>query len=247
MTAWLFHGFTGSGPDWDPLLQRLPAIGDVWAPSLIPDQGDRGPLPFESLDAASEALAARPTEPADVVGYSMGGRLALTFAVVAPDRVRSLVLIGASPGLADPQERAARTASDEALAARVEQVGTAAFADYWETVPILASQARIEPGVLAGLRRRRRARSASATAAVLRGWGAGAMRPLHADLARLDVPVLLVTGEDDPKFRAIADDMAAALPRAERFDVPGAGHTAHLERPVIVARRLAAFLATVRS
>ena len=245
MTAWFLHGFTGSGADWSPLLAALPDVGAVWAPTLLPAAGEAAPLPVERLDPAAAVLAER-ADGVDVVGYSMGGRLALTLAVTAPDRVRSLTLIGAGPGLADEAQRAARRAWDQGMARRAER-DVGAFADHWETLPLLASQARIEAGARAGLRRRRRERSGRGLAACLRGWGTGSMRPLHAELGRLEIPVLIVTGAEDAKYRAIGDAMAACIPGAARFDVAGAGHTAHLERPSIVGRRLGAFLATVQA
>lgn len=242
MTTWFLHGFTGSGPDWDPLLRHLD-LDDIWTPDLIPEDGPP-PLPYASLDAAAEALACRAQEPVDVVGYSMGGRLALTFATRYPERIRRLVLIGASPGIASGAERAARRESDEALAIRAE-ADPLAFTDFWETVPILASQSRISTPDLAALRARRRLRSGEALAGCLRGWGTGSMRPLHDELDRVSAPALLFVGAEDTKYRRIADDLTARLSRCARFDVPNAAHTAHLERPEWVASHLAPFLATV--
>jgi 2-succinyl-6-hydroxy-2,4-cyclohexadiene-1-carboxylate synthase len=239
---WFLHGFTGSGGDFDPLIAAMQLHGrDRWAPSLIPGDGEEPGFDLSGMAALVADLARRAAPRVALVGYSMGGRIALSFAVAHPDRVEALALIGATAGIADPDERAARSAADEALAARIDR-DPAAFADAWEQIPILASQSRIEPVAREALRRRRRARSGPASAACLRGLGTGAMPPLHDRLERLTMPVLVIAGEEDVKFRTIGDSLASRIANARRWDVPGAGHSAHLERPEIVGPRISAFL-----
>jgi 2-succinyl-6-hydroxy-2,4-cyclohexadiene-1-carboxylate synthase len=221
----LLHGFTQTGASWDGVRR---ALGGRYRP-LAPDLG-AGPWEAE-LDRL-EALA-----PASYVlaGYSMGGRLALALALRRPERVRALVLVSASPGLADAGARAARLAADAALAERIEAVGVEAFAREWAAQPLFADQ----PAPVAALAHEDRLRrSAAEHAAQLRGLGTGAMPPLWGRLGELALPVALVVGERDAKFRGIAERMARRLPQGEIVVVEGAGHAVALEAPEALAEAI---------
>jgi 2-succinyl-6-hydroxy-2,4-cyclohexadiene-1-carboxylate synthase len=167
-----------------------------------------------------------------LVGYSMGGRIALHFALAAGARVKRLVLIGASPGLAHPAERAARRAADERLADEIERMSIEAFAERWAQTPVLAGQ---PPDVLAAVHADRLRNRPAGLARALRGLGTGALSSLWDRLGAVEMPVALVVGERDEKFRAIAAEMVSALPDAAVIVVPGAGHAVHLEAPEAVA------------
>jgi 2-succinyl-6-hydroxy-2,4-cyclohexadiene-1-carboxylate synthase len=177
-----------------------------------------------------ERLAALAPERFTLCGYSMGGRVAMALAMRVPERVERLVLISASPGLANDGERAARRGADEALAERIEAIGVAAFARAWATQPLFAGQSR---EVAAAAHADRLRRSAEHHAAQLRGLGTGVMPPLWERLGELTMPVSVLVGERDRKFRAIAEQMGFPT-----VIVPGAGHTVHLEAPAAVAAHL---------
>jgi 2-succinyl-6-hydroxy-2,4-cyclohexadiene-1-carboxylate synthase len=231
----LVHGFTQTRRCWSPVDADLAADHEVVAVDA-PGHGDAAPVDAGIDDGA--ALIGDAGGRAIYVGYSMGGRYCLRLALDRPDLVAGLVLIGASPGLADPAARAARRGPDEALADHVEAVGVAAFLDEWLAQPLFAG--------LPPERRclgERRANTAAGLASSLRRAGTGAQTPLWDRLGELNgrVPVLLVTGADDAKFTAIAGEMAERMgPVATPVVVPRAGHTAHLENP-------AAFTAALRS
>jgi 2-succinyl-6-hydroxy-2,4-cyclohexadiene-1-carboxylate synthase len=233
-TIVLLHGFTQTGRIWEP---TIAALGERYR-AIAPDirghgiAADARPVDFPSVQA--DVLDAMPARAA-LGGYSMGGRIALSLALAAPTRVARLVLIGASPGLADPEERRARRAADEALADRIEGEGIEAFAREWATLPLWAGQ---PPAVAAAAHAMRLVQSPAGLAAALRGLGTGAMEPLWERLPALAIPVTLIVGERDAKFRAIAERMAAALPDATLHVVPGAGHAVQLEAPAAVAALL---------
>ena len=129
------------------------------------------------------------------------------------------MLVSASPGLADAEERAARRAADEALADRIEAIGVEAFAREWAAQPLFAGQ----PDAVAALAHEDRLRrSAAEHAAQLRGLGTGVMPPLWDRLGELAMPVTLVVGERDAKFRAIAERMASGCrtPRSSSCRAP---------------------------
>jgi 2-succinyl-6-hydroxy-2,4-cyclohexadiene-1-carboxylate synthase len=181
-------------------------------------------------------------ERATWLGYSMGGRVALGAAVMAPSRVAALVLEGASPGIADPLERAARVRDDEALAEFVEREGVAAFVERWEALPLFASQTRLPEEVRAAQRRQRLANNLRGLANSLRGVGQGAQPPLLDRLGEVGVPALLLAGAEDAKFRRLAQELAAAMPMAQVAVIADAGHAAHLEQPAAFERAVLRFL-----
>ena len=235
------HGFAGNGGDFSLLHDRLPYAMD--AVDLLGHGSS--PSSEEPADYAAERQVALLDGclPGNclLLGYSMGGRLALQYAAARPGRVRALILVGASPGLSDEQERTSRQAWDEAQARRLESEGLPAFLAHWWNLPIIRSQASIEPAHLARMRGDRQAAAAGSLCASLRGFGTGSMPPLWTSLSGIRCPVLLVAGETDEKYRRINRELAGRL-QAESAVIGGAGHCAHLERPEACAEHIRSFV-----
>ena len=246
----LLHGFTGSGAEMLDLAKRLPGM------KLLPDLPGHGrsaegrPAGSHGMEATLSELVTvldgAALESVDVVGYSMGGRVALAMAAYHPGRVRSVTAIGARTGIADAAERAARLAADEALAADIERRGAAWFADEWLATPVYATQRRLGDEHMAALRERRRAADPTGLAASLRELGPAAQPVVDEPLAASGVPTLLLVGERDEKFRRVAAAIAAVKPDAEVRVVPDAGHATHLESPAATARQIAQLWSRVR-
>ena len=233
-TTVVLHGFTGSAATMAPLTCRLP---DPVLALDLPGHGS-GPISDDPADYTMSAAVARVVSATAhlkqfaLVGYSMGGRVALHAALAHPDLVASLALIGARAGIDDPAERAQRIAADEALADRIESEGIAWFADYWADRPLFATQrTRLPADQQAGLRAQRLACHPQGLALSLRGMGAGAVEPIGCRLSELFMPCALIAGSDDAKFAAIAQQMASAIPQATVRLIPDAGHAAYLEAP----------------
>jgi 2-succinyl-6-hydroxy-2,4-cyclohexadiene-1-carboxylate synthase len=170
------------------------------------------------------------------VGYSMGGRLCLRLALDRPDIVRALVLVSASPGIADAAERAERVEADEMLADSVERDGVNTFLESWLAQPMFASVPPDAPGVAD-----RRRLTPQFLAACLRKLGAGAMEPMWNDIARLQMPVLLVAGTHDKKYTAIARRMLERMHRDVSFVQLDGGHALPLEMPSVLGGLITAF------
>lgn len=225
--AVLLHGFTQNRRCWGPVPELLAHHREVVVADA-PGHGDAASLRLTLADAATpyaEGLAG--VGEAQWLGYSMGGRLALHVALTHPERVGALVLVGASPGIADPAARAARRAADEALAAHLEAVGTTAFVDEWLAQPLFAGL-----DDRSSCRSERLRNDADGLASSLRLAGTGAQDPLWDALGIITTPVLLVVGERDAKFRGIADDMAPRFAgRCDTVVLAGTGHACHLEAP----------------
>jgi 2-succinyl-6-hydroxy-2,4-cyclohexadiene-1-carboxylate synthase len=245
----LLHGFTGSAAQWANCTTRLVHDFRTIAVDLIGHGQSDAPADPQRyrIDACVADLAALldhlGVECAGWLGYSMGARVALAFALTHPRRVRALLLEGVAPGIANPAERQARIASDSALAARIERDGVEAFVDFWMQQPLFASQARLGAAALAAARAARCRNSALGLANSLRGMGTGLQKPLWERLGELTVPTLLLVGELDSKFRAIAQEMLARIRGARIAIVPGAGHAAHVENPAAFQDEVLQFLA----
>jgi 2-succinyl-6-hydroxy-2,4-cyclohexadiene-1-carboxylate synthase len=220
----LLHGFTQTARCWGPVADDLARDHEVVrldAPGHGGSSAIRGDL------AATSELIAEAGGPGVYVGYSMGARMALHVALRAPEVVRALVLIGGTPGIEDPAERAERRERDHALADQVRDQGVAAFIDEWLAQPLFAGLpdwARFDG--------ERRCNTPEGLAASLELAGTGSQRPLWGELGRIAVPVLAVAGARDERYAAIARRMAAAIGGdATAALVPDAGHAAHLEQP----------------
>jgi 2-succinyl-6-hydroxy-2,4-cyclohexadiene-1-carboxylate synthase len=249
--AIVLHGFTGSSESMQVVSDALRDTHRVHRVDLLgfgQSDAPRDPAAYTmdrcvaQLTSMLDALALGRVH---CVGYSMGGRVALSLAIAHADRVASLALVGATPGIADAASRAARVAADEALAERIFEHGLETFVDEWMALPLFASQRRLGQAPLARARAERMRNRPEVLAASLRGMGTGRMPPLQQALARLCVPVLLAVGGEDAKFCAIARDMAALLPDARVGVIDTAGHAAHLEQPEAFTRLLISFLTAV--
>ncbi len=210
------------------------ALGERYR-ALAPDlrgHGGAAALRPVSLEAVLDDIGSLTDGSFTLAGYSMGGRIALHFALAHPERVERLVLIGASPGIADPGEREQRRRADERLASDIEAASIEEFAERWAiTTAVLAGQ---PAGVRERVHADRLRNTPEGLARALRGLGTGALPSLWERLGELRMSATLVVGERDEKFTAIAGDMGL-----EVVIVPGAGHAAHLEAPEALAAIIA--------
>ncbi|HEY8744909.1 MAG TPA: 2-succinyl-6-hydroxy-2,4-cyclohexadiene-1-carboxylate synthase [Chloroflexota bacterium] len=234
----VLHGFTGCAASWRDYLSVSELGIEAFAVDLVGHGQTDSPASLDHyrMAAAVADLAALLDQlrlgRVALLGYSMGGRVALQFAVAYPERVSVLLLESASPGIADPVERAVRCRSDDALAERIVRDGVPPFVAEWEALPLFRSQVRLAPEVRAAQRAQRLRNSAIGLANSLRGMGAGAQDSLWQALPGLTVPVDLIVGAEDEKYVTLARAMASQLYGVRMVVVPEAGHTVHLEQPM---------------
>ena len=247
----LLHGFTQSGRSWREVIAHMPE-GWRW---IVPDLRGHGETQIWkggecTMDACAADILklwdALGVEKSHLVGYSMGGRLALHIAARHPERLLSLLTIGAHAGL-DADARDGRKSGDDALAERIEKDGVEAFARYWGSLPLFAGLERRGPSYVAEIHAERLRNHAAGLACSLRGMGAGAMQPLWDDLEHVSIPCTFVAGQLDHGYVASARRLAAAVPNGRIEIVPRAGHSVHQERPDAFARLLTAHLAMARA
>lgn len=236
-TVLLLHGFTGRSREWAPFLPALRRTRTTLSVDLLghgtsdaPAEPARHAIERQAADLAV-LLGRSGVAAADVVGYSLGARVALRLAIEAPERVRSLFLESPSAGFADAADRTARRESDERLAQLLEREGIEAFVTRWEALPLFASEATPPPAARARLRRDRLRNRAAGLAASLRGAGQGVMEPMLDRLDPIEVPVTVVAGERDLIGRRRANSIVEAIAGARLVVLPRAGHAPHREDP----------------
>ena len=239
----LLHGFAQSSASWDAVARKLAATGrPIYALDLVGHGESERPADAcaYALDAQGEALLSFARMVADregarpaVLGYSMGGRVTLAALRRDPRAFAAVVLEAAGFGPATQAERDAATERDAACAARLRADGLEAFMDFWEQLPLFASQRDLPPDVRERLRAGRMANDAEALARTFEQAGQHVMPSRAETLETLDVlragdtPLLYLAGERDEKYRALAAQAAEA--GATVRIIPGAGHNAHLE------------------
>lgn len=228
-TVVLVPGFMQRGRSWATVADLLPARYRVRCLDLS------GAVLEELID---EIVVAVPPGGA-VVGYSMGGRLALHAALGADRRWGALVTVGASAGIDDRRERGERLARDERLADWIERHDIRDVVAHWETLPVFSTQ---PPELVRAQRRDRLSHDPPRLARLLRSAGQGRLPPMWQRLPQLSCPLLAVAGDRDAAYAGAARRMADLVPRGRAALVPGAGHAAHLEAPDAFTRLLLEFL-----
>lgn len=235
----LLHGFTGDLRQWQPFIQEWQKIFTCIAVDIIGHGQTKAPddVTYFQMDGVADQIVGLlhsiNVENVNIVGYSMGGRLALTIADRYPSLVNAMLLEGASPGLATDIERNERIQKDKLLAEKIISEGINEFVAYWENLPLFSSQKRLSDSVLDSLREQRLRNNPKGLANSLYGMGTGSQRSLWEVLKSMSIPTLLVTGAFDKKFTHIAKEMTSRLSNSTMEVVLDAGHTVHLEKPTV--------------
>jgi 2-succinyl-6-hydroxy-2,4-cyclohexadiene-1-carboxylate synthase len=238
----LLHGFTQTGRLWGPFGDMLAKDHTLVAIDLPGHAGSddvRADLPTTAALVRDAVGGAIGTESCDLLGYSLGARVALHVALGTDLAIRRLVLIGATGGIEDPAVRTTRRQADEASAAALEASGDVeAFIARWVSGPMFA---RLADAAQTDERRRN---SATGLAGSLRLAGTGTQEPLWDRIPALAPPLLSLAGSDDTRFAAHALRLTRAAPFGVASLIPGGGHAVHLAQPAPVGRLVGHWLAT---
>lgn len=236
-TIVFLHGFTGSTETWKDISSLLDGKFRTVAIDLI---GHGKSQVFENPDRYSMEEQVEDLELLfnelslqnfTLVGYSMGGRVALAYTVKYPGRVSSLILESASPGLQTEEERNERRQTDQKLAEKIKEKGLLAFVDFWENIPLFASQKGLSVDKQLAIREERLSQSVIGLSNSLIGMGTGSQASYWDVLSSIQLPVLLLTGEIDTKFVFIAREMKKRLQSVRHQIIKDVGHAIHVENP----------------
>ncbi|MRN07723.1 2-succinyl-6-hydroxy-2,4-cyclohexadiene-1-carboxylate synthase [Lactobacillus sp. 0.1XD8-4] len=231
------HGFTGTlgtfsnlFPDRDYNFLGIDLIGHGQTSIYVHPAYYRMENVISNLQKLMRSLQIKPYY---VLGYSMGGRVALAWAVNDPN-VKGLILESARPGIADEDERQARRQNDNRLAGKILAHPLADFVNYWENIPLFASQKQLSSKIRQHIRKQRMSQQSYGLAMSLMMMGTGQQKNYWGCLPQ-KIPVLLVVGEQDQKFQEIARKMRSKAPQMTISILPS-GHCVHLEVPVLFSK-----------
>ncbi len=230
------HGFTGRADDWINYFESLTPKIFPFAIDLVGHGQSDKPVDISFYTVPSitnqinEVIEHLGYSRIGLVGYSMGGRIAVSFTAAFPETVKGLVLESTTAGLKTNMERKERVELDNALVSFLEQHSVEEFVDYWLSLPLFRSQQRLPDSIKNLIRSRKRNNAKVGLKNTLRGSGTGAMPSLWESLEYISVPVLLISGGLDTKFTTINAEMSNKLPTCRHAVVDEAGHNVHLEK-----------------
>lgn len=238
----LLHGFTGSMATWYPFISKWARRYQVIAVDIVghgqtksPNDVDYYTMEHEAA-ALIECLNVINVKKANILGYSMGGRLALYMKVKYPDRVGQLLLESSSPGLLLEKERHDRQISDNDLADQIVSKGVTAFINQWEKLPLFATQKSLPIETKRLIRKERLSQTSEGLANSLRGMGTGIQPSLWDALKGTVDSADIIVGNLDHKFVEIGKLMIREIPQAKLNVITHAGHAIHVEQPGIFDR-----------
>lgn len=240
-TIIFLHGFSGSVQTWREVTNYLKGEFQVICIDLIGHGKSSVPVDFkryqmvEQLKDLEMIFKQLKLDNFTLVGYSMGGRVALAYASDYPARVKSLILESASPGLATEDERVARRKADELLADRIMREGITSFVDFWESIALFDSQKGLSEDRREKVRNERIGQCEQGLSNSLLGIGTGNQPSYWREIEELRMPVYLITGEYDKKFVGISQEMKKFIPNVYEVTVKSAGHAIHVEKPLLFA------------
>ncbi len=231
----LLHGFTQTAACWGPFADELSTTHSLVAIDL-PGHGGSGEVRAD-LSQTTE-LVASSIDRSIVIGYSLGGRVALHLALGHPQLVERLVIIGATGGLDSEEERRQRRVADESLADHLEDIGVDAFLDEWLSQPMFASLTAQQ-----SFRELRATNAAAGLASSLRLCGTGTQESLWSRLGELTMPVLVIAGANDEKFTHLGQRLVESIGTNASIQlIDNAGHSAQLENPAGTAAAITKWL-----
>lgn len=235
-TTLALHGFMGQTSMWNPVIEHIPDVS--LTPLALPGHGPHGELSSATaFDEVVDTLAARLKNGAQchIVGYSMGARIALRLALRHPHTIKSALLVGVNAGFQDPKERTARRQWDAEQAVSLSS-DLSQFVHHWEAMPLFQSQRTLNENTRAAQRAQRLEHNPAALAWAMKTLGQGNMPNCWPQLTDCRVPIHLIVGSLDHKYKTIMQQLAAHLPRCKTTIIPKTGHNPVLEAPDKIAQ-----------
>ena len=227
------HGFMGSLQDWDSIINRLQNNYYCLAIDLPGHGRTRNPETRYSFAEAGASLIDLLKDinfsPFSILGYSLGGRLALYIALRYPGLVSKVILESASPGLKSSRQRTIRKLQDETLAIKLVNSDFNQFLQEWYDQPLFNSLRQHRD--FKKLLKERKMSNPEELAVSLTALSTGKQPSLWDLLSENKIAILLLAGELDLKFRGIARQMSRQCPTCKTKIIKNAGHNIHFEDP----------------
>lgn len=231
----LLHGFMGSLHDFDKIAPHLP--GTVLVPDLLGHGLSTSQIPssrFTVIRQVKDLISLTShfkISKLNLVGYSMGGRLALSLSLKYPQVISHLFLESSTAGIENKQARQLRQQHDSGLVKKLQTIPLKAFVKQWASQPLFNSQTKLPLDLQEQIELQRKNQDAQGLVGSLKSFGTGVMPNFWPQLSKCQIPITLICGFRDQKFRKITLKMAQRFPHVKRMVIPKAGHNVHLEKP----------------
>ena len=238
-TIIFLHGFTGSLNDWEKISSQFNGDYNIYAIDLIGHGKIDSPneiskyLTSSQIDQLFRTISLITKDKIILAGYSMGGRLALSFSTVYPEMLKGLILESTAAGIVDEYLREERRKKDEELANFILNNPIEKFVDYWMNLDIFSTQKNLPEEILLKLKKDKLKNNKTGLANSLLGFSIGIMPPLFEKLKEINIKTLLITGELDKKYTNINNEMLKLFSAGKHAIIKNAGHNIHLEKPEI--------------
>jgi 2-succinyl-6-hydroxy-2,4-cyclohexadiene-1-carboxylate synthase len=236
-SAFFLHGFTGCAMDWMPIVSSLNKEYNYYLVDLVGHGKSDSPKENDYyfigsiVNQIKEIILSLSNSKIVLAGYSMGGRIALNFALHNTSMLRGLILESSTGGISEKNLRKERILQDEKLAEFIDNNPIDKFIDYWMNIDIFNTQRKFSNEMLAQIRERKLENSKTGLANTLRFSGTGSMKPLYNNIKDIPIRTLLISGELDSKFTDINGEMVKLFTNAEHKIIKNAGHNTHIEEP----------------
>lgn len=237
-TVLFIHGFTGCAEDWQPIIEQLSDDFNYAALDLIGHgKSDKSVHPdhytaeaiVEQIKAVKDKLAFN--KPIIIIGYSMGGRAALSFATTYPKDIKGLILESSSAGIKNEAERKKRYEDDLKLVQFINDHTMEEFIELWYDQEMFNTQKRFSNDKIKKLHKKKYDNSKIGMMNILKGFSTGVMPPLHDKLKNIHSKTILISGELDTKYTFINSKIVRGFHKAKHKVVKNSGHRTHLEEP----------------
>lgn len=171
-------------------------------------------------------------------GYSMGGRIALAYALKYQKEMAKLLLESSSYGIEDQQMRKNRYESDCRLADNIRRNKIEWFESYWSNIAIFKTQEKLNENVKNEIKKIRLSNNITGLSNSLIGFSQGKVACLKSELHKLNIDVIYVSGESDSKYTAIGENFTKLIRNIMHICVKSSGHNVHMEKTKSINRLL---------
>ena len=237
INIFFLHGFTGSSEDWNFVLPGIDRRFNKFTIDLIghgksDSPNDKSLYSWElQVEQINKIISHFTEDKVIVAGYSMGGRLALSYAQTYPERILGLILESTSPGIKEKQKRENRIKEDEKLAEFILSHSIEEFINMWVDKDIFTTQLRFSEERRNEIKKAKMQNNRIGLSNSLKEFSTGKMPYFYEWFKNFNVSTLLLTGQLDTKFTSLNTSIVNKFPAAEHKIIKNAGHNVHLEEP----------------
>ncbi len=243
----LIHGFTGSNKSFDIVSKymqqyfkvvRIDLVGH--GKSMTYNESDYS---FEnSINSIISIINKLKFRKVNILGYSLGGRIAMHIASNFQKKINNLILCSASYGLENPEEKKKRINSDQKLISLLEEKGIKDFVNYWESISLWESENKLPLEKRTKHKKIRLENNPLGLAMNLKNQGQGKQNNLLPELQKIDTKTLILYGSNDEKYKRISKKLSNSIRKSKTIMVPESGHNIILENPIFVSREVKDFI-----